>query len=149
MSLIAPFWHDVNTLNGGEIYYRQETDQELLEIFDLLAHDFQPTLLFIATWDHVAPATFTMHQQGLSNTFQVVLATDGKTSSVAVFLYGSIQWGENAQIGFNAGDNVRSHSIPIALTSFTVYIEEDSNTGITGVYKYFIHGMRVTAWRKQ
>ena len=143
MPLIAPFWHDVNTVNGGEIYYRQETDSELLASFDLLAQDFRPKLLFIATWDRVAPAASTIHQQGLHNTFQVVLATDGNSGSVAVFLYGSIQWGENAQIGFNAGDNVRSHSIPIALTSLTIYIEDHSNIEITGVYAFFIHGMYV------
>lgn len=56
--LIAPFWHDVNTANGGEIYYRQTSDPELLTFFLGVFPDFQPTLLFIATWNRVAPSAF-------------------------------------------------------------------------------------------
>ena len=54
-----------------------------------------------------------------------------------VFLiYGDIQWGDGANIGFNAGDGTRSFMLPGALTNQTVNIDEGSNVGVTGVYIY-------------
>ncbi len=63
------------------------------------------------------------------------LGSDERESFV-LFLYGDIQWGENAQIGFNAGDNVRSISVSEALTPDTVDIEFHSNINITGAYLF-------------
>ena len=51
-------------------------------------------------------------------------------------MYGDIQWGENAQIGFNAGDNVRSFSVSEALTADTVDIDLRSNINKTGVFLF-------------
>ena len=58
--LIAPFWDDVNINVAGDIFYRFTTDQFLLDevggdISDAFEVTFEPTLLFIATWDEVAP----------------------------------------------------------------------------------------------
>ena len=53
--VITPFWHDVNTENGGEIFYRQTADPELLDALNALLPNFEPTLLFITTWSRVAP----------------------------------------------------------------------------------------------
>ena len=59
--IIAPFWADVNTNNGGTISYRQTTDSELLQRATddvrgaFLDHQrFRATWIFIATWDRVA-----------------------------------------------------------------------------------------------
>ena len=61
--LVAPFWHDFNPGVGGNIYYRQTNDSQLLQLYHtrlstaLATKDldnFFPTLLFIATWDQVA-----------------------------------------------------------------------------------------------
>jgi len=68
------------------------------------------------------------------NSFQVVIATDGQRTFV-FFIYGDIEWGF-ANIGFNAGDGVRSFMVPGALTSQSINIEEGSNVGRTGVYLY-------------
>ena len=73
--------------------------------------------------------------QGLSNTIQVWLGSDGRESFV-LFLYGDIQWGENAQIGFNAGDNVRYFSVSEALTRNTLNIGFHSNINRTGVFSF-------------
>lgn len=73
--------------------------------------------------------------QDLSNTFQVWLGSDNK-ASFALFLYGDILWGENAQIGFNAGDNDRSFSIPESLTDDTVNIEHRSNINETSAFLF-------------
>ena len=75
------------------------------------------------------------------NTFQCVLATDGR-SSFAIFHYvrGGIQWttgdasggtnglgGTPAQVGFNAGDNIRFASVPGSRTDDIINIDERSN----------------------
>ena len=72
-----------------------------------------------------------------SNTFQLVVATNGVISTAA-FLYGNIQWGEEAQIGFNAGDGFSSFSVPGALTDATVNIEDQSNVEHPGIFVYRI-----------
>ena len=96
---------------------------------------FLPEQLFIATWYQV-PNTEFLH---LRNNFQVVLATD-TFITVAVFIYQDIQSGYAAQIGFNAGDDLTSFSLPGALTYQTPYIDEQSNMGMPGVFVYRIDG---------
>ena len=68
------------------------------------------------------------------NTLQVVLATDGQVSFV-LFLYSNIEWGF-ANIGFNAGDGMRSFMVPGALTFQSRNIENGSNVDIPGLYIY-------------
>ena len=62
--LIAPFWDDFNPSRGGMIYYRQTNDSDQLELFlnytsllggDEVENDYNPTHLFVATWDRVPP----------------------------------------------------------------------------------------------
>lgn len=58
--LIAPFWHDVSTENGGNIFYRQTSDPLLLSSFQrfvtkIYSHPFNPHSIFVVTWDRVAP----------------------------------------------------------------------------------------------
>ena len=62
LPLIAPFWNDIDTTTFGSIFFRTTSNAALLQ----RAHDqlqelfpssgnFTPTMLFIATWDRVAP----------------------------------------------------------------------------------------------
>ena len=91
-----------------------------------------------------------VHMQ--TNTFQCVLATDGLTSFV-IFLYadGEIQWttgdasggsgglgGTPAQVGFNAGDGIRSTTVNESRTPEIINITETTNTncGKNGVIIY-------------
>lgn len=62
------------------------------------------------------------------------MATDGQLS-FAFFVYGRIEWGA-ANIGFNAGNSVRSFMVPGALTSSARNIETTSNVNRTGLYIY-------------
>ena len=62
------------------------------------------------------------------------MATDGQAAFV-FFIYSSIEWGI-ANIGFNAGDGVRSFMVPGALTSQTMNIDMGSNVNISGLYIY-------------
>ena len=118
------------------MYYRQTNLPDVLKRISLLASrasgfKFQPTLVFIATWDEV-PA-FDGKLKGFINTFQVILATDG-TYSFAGFIYKDIQWAENVQIGFNAGDG---HGYSTPLTTADIQDnEQGSNTMLPGVYMY-------------
>jgi len=68
------------------------------------------------------------------NTFQVVLSTDGEKSFV-FFIYFDIQWGMGG-IGFNAGDGVRSFTVPGSRTPSARVIEDGSNVGVAGVYAF-------------
>ena len=66
-----------------------------------------------------------------------MLATDG-VQTLAVFIYKDINWGEGAQIGFNAGDGYISFTLPEALSYQTRIIDERSNVGEPGVFIYRI-----------
>lgn len=59
--MVAPFWADVNTGNGGDVFYRETTDPNLLQqaTDDVTAafvdhRKFRATWLLIATWYEVA-----------------------------------------------------------------------------------------------
>ena len=61
--LIAPFWNYVSLYRGGSVFFRFTDDESILEevgmtIRDAFENDFSPTLLFIATWDRVAPGRY-------------------------------------------------------------------------------------------
>ena len=63
-----------------------------------------------------------------------MIATDGQRTFV-FFIYGDIEWGF-ANIGFNAGDGIRSFLGPASQSFDSVNIEKGSNVGRTGVYLY-------------
>jgi len=57
---VAPFWADVDTTNAGQVWYRQSTDQTLLDRANTQIRNafpvesiFNATNLFIATWKYV------------------------------------------------------------------------------------------------
>ena len=143
--LVAPFWHDVNVQNGGSISYRLTSDPELLSQVSLFLTQttgddtFFPTQIFFATWYNVAP--FSSSSSNIErNTFQVILATDG-SRSYAGFLYGDIEWGRRARIGFNAGNNrLESVSLPVSITDRTLNISSLSNVGLPGAFIFRIDG---------
>ena len=61
ISLIAPFWGDVDITRFGNIFYRETSNttllqraQDQLQGLFLSSGNFTPTTLFIATWDRVA-----------------------------------------------------------------------------------------------
>ena len=71
----------------------------------------------------------------MANTFQVVLSTDGSRTYV-MFLYHDIEWGVNeATIGFNAGDGIRSFTLSDRTTNNSdLNLSSSSNVGIPGAY---------------
>jgi hypothetical protein len=65
--------------------------------------------------------------------------TDGIRTFV-FFLYEDIQWAQgfiSTTIGFNAGDGVRSFTLPDSLTADGILnLDSTSNVGIPGVYMF-------------
>ena len=59
--LVAPYWSDIDTRNGGDVWYRESTNITLLQMVSLEIrrvfpehYKFQAFWIFIATWDNVA-----------------------------------------------------------------------------------------------
>ena len=70
-----------------------------------------------------------------TNTFQLVLATNGNTTFV-LYLYpdDGIEWGSYAQVGYDAGDHINYYAVPGSMTPSIVDIETTSNVGVPGMY---------------
>ena len=140
--IIAPFWDDIDITKGGTIYYRQ--DPELVAaVQPLIASDypeaavsFRPSLVFVATWDRVAPQN--SNYRCLVNTFQVVVASDGTWTFVRLS-YGDIQWGgTNTLIGISAGDGINFYTHSASLTSSVLLLDTTAITyRIDGKHNYY------------
>ena len=125
--IIAPFWDDINIRDGGVIYYRQVFDLFIIEQVQLEVSSrypevgfFFPSLVFVATWDRVAQFGA---RNGLFNTFQVIIASDGAQSFVG-FTYGDIEWGGNRTlIGVSAGDRLNFITHPASLSSNIQFLD--------------------------
>ena len=57
---------------------------------------------------------------------------------ICVFIYDDIQWGNGANIGFDAGDGSRFFKVADARTGLVLTIDEGSNIGVTGLYIYHV-----------
>ncbi|XP_070554202.1 uncharacterized protein [Ptychodera flava] len=155
--LIAPFWADVDTREGGNVFWRETRDQDVLDRatrhiqqYYVGEAGFTALWVLVATWDNVT--FFGTAQPSLVNTFQTVLVTNGR-HSFAIFNYGDIVWttgasGDNpgdpytglggtaAQVGFNAGDGKVFYSVPGSQNSSIVDIEDTSNIMVPGRYAF-------------
>ena len=118
--IIAPFWDDINIIDGGLIYYRQVSDfatanlvrQEVVSQFPEV-DGFFPFVVFVATWDRVAQFN---GRNDSFNTFQTVIASDLARTFVR-FAYGDIQWGGSSTlIGVSAGDALNFVTHPASLS---------------------------------
>ncbi|NWI91347.1 TECTA protein, partial [Pitta sordida] len=160
---VAPFWADVDTRLGGDVFYRQSRDSHLLE---RLAQDLapartpgdpppSPTWAFVATWHRVA---FFGAASDKVNTFQAVLASDGVTCFV-LLNYGDLQWttgianngdhhtglgGVPAQAGFNSGDDVHYYNIPGSRSPAVRTLGRRSNVGVPGRWVFQVDTFRAT-----
>jgi len=164
--IIAPFWGDVDTNNGGTILYRQSTDLDLLRRATddvrraFLRHQrFIATWTFIVTWDRVAFYGASASGKSKVNTFQAILITDGRHSFV-IFNYNVIAWttgtassgnaddglgGNPAQSGFNAGDGKRFFVIPGSRTNAILNLPSTSNVNRCGQWMFRTDDANVTA----
>ncbi|XP_048170143.1 sushi, nidogen and EGF-like domain-containing protein 1 isoform X8 [Corvus hawaiiensis] len=161
--VVAAFWADVDNRRAGDIYYRESTEQPILERAsrDIAQYfpefpGFSAQWVFIATWYRVT--FFGGSSFSPVNTFQIVLITDGKLS-FTIFNYESITWttgmhassggdfaglgGIAAQAGFNAGDGKRYFNIPGSRTDDIADVEMTTNVGIPGRWVFRIDDAQV------
>ena len=142
--IIAPFWDDINIVRGGAIYYRQDSNSTITELVQQAvaseypeAASFEPSLVFVATWDRVEQF---FSDTGHVNTFQVVVASDGTWTFVR-FSYGDIQWGGGTTvIGVTAGDRVNFITHPASQSSAVLMLYNTTTT-----YMYRVNGMTLYA----
>ncbi|KAM4693380.1 nidogen-1 isoform 2-T2 [Discoglossus pictus] len=108
--VIAPFFSDLDTSVSGNVYFREDSSQEVLE--SVASHIyrgfpesiFYPKSVLIFTWENVAPYYIQRGDgipQNKRNTFQAILASDN-TKSYAVFLY------PEEGLGFSATQSKKS-----------------------------------------
>ncbi|XP_062583122.1 protein mesh-like [Saccostrea cucullata] len=160
--LVAIFWADVDTRNGGTVWYRESTDQSILDraTNEVRAYfpqffRFQATWVFIATWDDVA--FYKCSPCVKRNSFQGILITNGQ-HSFTVFNYGKIEWttgkasggnastglgGTPAQVGFNAGDGEVFYVVNASRTPDIVNVNQMSNIGISGKFAFRIDAAEI------
>ena len=151
---VAPFWADVDTRNGGNIYYREIIDQRILNLISQdiqrafsTFYNFRVAWAFVTTWDEVAAYRGSSRN---NNTFQVVLATNGRYS-FTIFNYGRLMWslgtassGTHAQAGFNAGDGKTYYVLPGSFTSNVINLSELTNVDVRGKWIFRIDSQNVT-----
>ncbi|KAK7069005.1 Calcium ion binding [Halocaridina rubra] len=151
--LIAPFYSDVDTTRAGNVYYRETSDPntvarakiDLSQYFNG-ASGFEPTGIFIVTWDGVGAYS---RRTDRLNTYQLVLITDG-SESYALFLYadGGVQWLQSdgkdpnmgdarGQAGLISGDG-RYQTLRGSGTDQVRSLDKWSNIGVPGVWMYRI-----------
>ena len=151
---VAPFWADIDTRNGGKIYYREVSDyvtinrisNEIQRAFSAF-YNFRVTWAFIATWDEVAAFGGTFR---VNNTFQVVIATNGRYS-FTLYNYAKLMWtlgsasgGTHAQAGFNAGDGKTFFVLPGSLTPNVINLPQSTNIDVPGKWIFRIDSQNIT-----
>eukprot|EP00105_Crassostrea_gigas_P046261 XP_019930409.1 PREDICTED: protein mesh [Crassostrea gigas] len=157
--MIAPFWADIDTTRGGTVWYRETTNDTMLDraTDEVRAYfpdffRFRASWVFIATWDRVAFFGCSGGGCSKNNTFQAVLITNGQ-HSFTIYNYEDIQWttgtasrgnsttglgGTPAQVGFNAGDGIVSFTVNASRSPDIVNVDEDSNVDIPGKFAFRI-----------
>ena len=89
-----------------------------------------------------------------TNTFQLIIAANGnRTFAIFLYLDDGINWttgdgpsnginglgGTQAQVGYNAGDNINYYTVTCSMTDRIIDIETRSNVGIPGMYIFQIN----------
>ncbi|KAL2789922.1 nidogen-2 precursor [Daubentonia madagascariensis] len=166
---IAPFLADIDTSHGrGRVLYREDTSPAVRGLaaryvragFPRSAAHFNPTHVFLATWEQVGAyeeVTRGAPPSGELNTFQAVLASDG-SDTYALFLYPAnglqffgtrpkesynVQLQLPARVGFCRGeaDDLKREGPYFSLTSTEQSVKnlyQLSNLGIPGVWAFHI-----------
>jgi hypothetical protein len=139
-SMIFPFWSDINTMNTGDIFYREINDTESLnEISKQIsssssssANFNQAIWAFQVTWFQVYPHTL-MYDTS-NNTFQIVLASNGSGAVYTILNYGDIMWpNKNIKQPVESGYSLDiDHYYLISQTNLT----NNSNVNFNGRYVF-------------
>ena len=134
--LIAVFWNDLNPLTNGQIYYRESSSTSDLSKAkeDVLKSNsnfasFFPSRAYVLTWDKVSAYG---SSSLATNSFQAVIATDGKISFL-IFDFGSLSLiSKSTLIGGNSGDGVNFYKFPEVLSTSPSSLSSLSNINVPG-----------------
>ncbi|RKF18897.1 nidogen [Alginatibacterium sediminis] len=128
LSMIAPFWADVDVRDGGQIFLGAP-DQNSIAV----------------TWKDVAGYGLDSEQ---TNSFQLVLINRDDTGAGnfdVEFRYDQIEWttgsasgGVAAQVGYDAGDGENHFTLPGSRSEAVRDLVSTSNTGEDGVWRFAI-----------
>jgi len=136
--IIAPFWLDLNPLEGGQISYRYLSNFTAIDevinnynIYNDCNNTYDSASALLVTWEEVRLIGST----NFTETFQVVLTSDGM-QSYALFLYSNEMFPARAAVGINVGDGINfiSEASPLYQDSST--IGYGSNIERRGLYLY-------------
>ena len=109
--VIAPFYSDITTTIGSDIFYREEINSAKLirikEDVNLIDLSFDPKWALIVTWYQVSLVNGDTNKK---NTFQTVLTTNGTTSYV-IFNYGKSTVSSNAFVGYQSKIFIKNSSV--------------------------------------
>ena len=164
---VAPFWSDIDNRVGGDIFYQEITNPALLNRISVdirqafsTFFNFRTTWAFIATWHEVAE--YGTQNPMVNNTFQVILATNGK-HSFTIFNYQELMWPvlgyidtttiytnmndyfhqRLAQAGFNAGDSKTFFVLPGSFSSKITELPNLSNVNVPGKWIFRVDSSQI------
>lgn len=152
---VSPFWGDIDTRRGGDVFYREILDTnslnsiayEIRRSFSSF-YSFKPTWAYCVTWYQVAnfaSGNVNYNQSSpINNTFQAIVATNG-LYSFTIYNYEKLMWPDISknitklvQAGFNAGDGSTFYKINGSFTYDIVNIANRSNVGLNGKWIFRI-----------
>jgi len=159
---IAPYWTDADPSRGGDIFYRESVDVNLLnQITTEIRTRFPQHSSFTSRWALImtyidvpaygclatATPTGCTTRCAQTLTFQTVMTSNG-IYSFTVFNFNKLQYtvgasdcNAHAQIGFNAGDGLRAFSVASSLTpQINNTALDKSNVGTIGKWIFSIDG---------
>ncbi|KAG7512990.1 fibrillin-1-like isoform X1 [Solea senegalensis] len=125
-ALLAVFWDDCDlTIGEGQLFYQEYQKPDVSDVYSQLVFNrtaeevtefqkkrgkpaFIPAWILKITWEQVMPVSFQEIDLSETNSFQVILTTDGERS-FAILQYGDMLWGpgqrkyHDAIIGYTNG----------------------------------------------
>lgn len=119
VSVIAPFWSDIDMRFGGNIYHKEINETDVFTSINLDVKKRCPGLNYRTEWAYIvtwndAPVYLSLDDRYGSkfqfrNVFQLLLTTDG-TNSFVIFNYVRLDWpnqyiNSTFQAGFNSADS--------------------------------------------
>ncbi|XP_055353252.1 uncharacterized protein LOC129599139 [Paramacrobiotus metropolitanus] len=165
-SLLSAFWsdidprHDCNTLPGGDlnnnVFYREIANQNsdlLLALsnqireYDASFRSFRAQWAFILTFSRVVRFSTRCPPEYPANTFQIILATDGRYS-FSIFNYDKLEWishnDKYAIAGFNRFDGLYYKELNGSGTANLGKVVTESNTGVPGRWIFRLDANTIT-----
>ena len=157
--ILAPFWADFDTTEGGSVSWWIEQAESSVSIgyaSNFIQNeygdgDFSATWMLAANWEDLQPVShynfgltilMTQYTSFQGNEFQAVLLTDG-VKSYAVFTYmcGALEWSDAATIGLNTPADIR-FNYPLSGTDL---IDEIACIHIDSQWKNLIYDLEISS----